>query len=128
MVIISKYFFSRGQSNPDTGGPIDHQTTVHNNLNFTNAPTNSIIPTANTSLNPANDDINSAVSVACLSVEAEVERRNLYGLPHPPSTTSGATTTTAEEHVFAVPSTSVSNRNFSSTVNSISCDEIKFNT
>ena len=119
MVIISKYILYRGQSNPDTGGPINHQTTVQNNLNSTNVPSHAILPTANTSLNPANDDINSAVSVACLSVEAELERRNLYGLPQPPSSTSEAiTTTTSEEHVFAVPSTSLSNRHFSSTVNS----------
>ena len=65
--------------------------------------------------NPATNITNGGIIAA--STSAATERRNIYGLPHPTTAANATASTVPDGHVFAVPSSTASVRNFASDLN-----------
>ena len=109
----TEIFLLSVQDFPEGGGSFHPQHgTVQENSSVIPVSTQQIQRVNDTSSTATNDGINT------ISTVAASERRNIYGLPHPPGITTQTASSNPDDHVFAIPSTSSSNTNFTSTVNS----------
>ena len=93
------------------GGDFQIQNGTQNAAPKRNVLTPQIISSDESSASPTNTGLIAA------STSAAAERRNIYGLPHPPNTTNETASSVSNDHVFAVPSSTASNRNFASSLN-----------